>query len=179
VAPLRLLLGLLLTAIASAACETETTSANPSLRTSTDSAEQVMYNGRMIIASNGVRRGVVSGDTVLTFDAATRFDLRPLTIEFQTALGRPLAVVTAPGGVYTVERSMIETRGAVTILSDTTRRRVTATAVRYDPTANLIASDSAFTATSGTRQLTGIGFTADPGLFSIKCLTSCTGSLGR
>ena len=178
-APLRLLLGLVLTAVASAACDTETTSADPALRTSTDSAEQVMYKGRMIIASNGVRRGVLSGDTVLTFDAATRFDLRPLTIEFQTALGRPLAVVTAPGGVYTVAPSMLETRGSVTILSDTTRRRMTATAVRYDPMANLLTSDSAFTATSGPRQLTGVGFTADPGLFSIKCLTRCTGSLGR
>ena len=31
---------------------------------------------------------------------------------------------------------------------------------------------------SGTRKLSGIGFTTDPGLFTVKCLQRCTGALG-
>lgn len=161
------------------ACNRPATSASPQQRTAADSAEQVMYNARMTIASNGVRRGEAAGDTILAFDAATRFDIRPMRVQFATPLGRPLAAIIAPRGEYSVTRSVLETRGPVTVTSDTTGRRVTTTAVRYDLTTNVIASDSAFTATSGTRRLTGVGFTADPGLFSIKCLRSCSGSLGR
>jgi LPS export ABC transporter protein LptC len=170
---------LLVAASTSLACNTQTTSATPRQQTAVDSAEQVMYNGRMAITSNGIRRGEVAGDTILAFDAATRFDIRPVRIQFTTALGRPLAAVAAPRGEYSVTRSTLETHGAVTITSDTTGRRLTATAVRYDPKTNQIASDSAFTATAGTRRLTGVGFTADPGLFTIKCVQRCSGSLGR
>ena len=173
------LIALAIVGAATIACNTQATSATSRQRTAADSAEQVMFNVRMTIAGNGVRRGEVSGDTVLAFDAATRFDIRPMRVQFVTALGRPLAAVTAPGGEYSVARSVLQTRGPVTVLSDTTRRRVTTTAVRYDPVANELASDSAFTATAGTRQLSGVGFTADPGLFSIKCLQQCSGSLGR
>jgi len=164
---------------ATVGCNTQATSATSRQRTLADSADQVMFNARMTIAGNGVRRGEVYGDTVLAFDAATRFDVRPMRVQFATALGRPLALMTAPGGEYLVARSLLQTRGPVTMSSDTTRRRVTATAVRYDPVTNQIASDSAFTATSGTRQLSGVGFTTDPGLFTIKCLQRCNGSLGR
>jgi hypothetical protein len=132
----------------------------------------------MTIAATGVRRGEVSGDTVMSFDAATRFDIRPLRAQFVTSLGRPLGLVTAPGGTYSTVTSILETRGPVAIVSDTSRRRITATAVRYDPGRNQLASDSAFTATAGSRRLEGIGFTADPGLFTIRCVQNCRGTLG-
>jgi LPS export ABC transporter protein LptC len=170
---------LVVAASASLACNTQTTSATPRQQTAVDSAEQVMYNARMALTSNGMRRGEVAGDTILAFDAATRFDIRPLRVQFATALGRPLGAVAAPRGEYSVPRSTLQTHGAVTITSDTTGRRLTTTAVRYDPKTNQIASDSAFTATAGTRRLSGVGFTTDPGLFSIKCLQRCSGSLGR
>ncbi len=164
--------------LASGACNDQSTAAAPRQRTALDSAEQVMYNARMILTSNGIRRGEAYGDTILSFEASTRFDLRPMRVQFATALGRPLALVTAPGGEYSVPRSLLETRGPVTITSDTTRRRITTTALRYDPKTNQLVTDSAFTATAGTRRLTGVGFTADPGLFSVKCAQQCSGSIG-
>jgi len=172
------MIGLAIAGIASAGCNSQATSANARQQTAADSAEQVMYKARTLLAANGVRRGEMTGDTVLTFDAASRFDIRRMRIEFGTALGRPMAVLTAPGGTYSVSSAIVETRGPVIIASDTSRRRVEARAVRYDPNRNQLSSDSAFTATSGTRTLEGVGFTADPGLFSIKCLQRCTGSLG-
>jgi hypothetical protein len=66
----------------------------------------------------------------------------------------------------------------VTITSDTTRRRIDGAAVHYDVSSDRFSSDSAFVATAGPRKLTGVGFTADPGLFAVKCLQRCTGSLG-
>jgi LPS export ABC transporter protein LptC len=175
----RVTVGVTLLAVICVACERQTTSASPTQRTAADSADQVMHNARMIIASNGVRRGEASGDSILSFEAATRFDIRPMRVRFGTALGRPLAVLTAPGGgVYSITASALETRGQVTIASDTSHRQVTTTALRYDPVRDELASDSAFTATAGARRLEGVGFTADPGLFTIRCLQRCIGSLG-
>ena len=148
-------------------------------RSPTDSAEQLMYHGRTIITANGVRRGEVFGDTVGTYEAVTRFRFHPLQLRFSTALGRPLAVLSAPQGEYSLATGTVVTTGSVTIVSDTAGRRVVTQAVRYDAARNLIESDSTFTATAGTRTMSGVGFTADPGLFAIKCLKQCVGSLGR
>ena len=179
----RAFVGLAFAAIASAACDTQATSANPRPRTAVDSAEQVMYNARTLIASNGMRRGEAFGSIILVFDAATRFDFRSLRVQFTTTLGRPLSTLTAPFGVYSVGRGGLDARSgreAVVIASDTSRRRieVAAGAVRYDPATDQLSSDTAFVATSGSRKLTGVGFTADAGLFRIRCVQRCTGSLG-
>jgi hypothetical protein len=161
-----------------AACETPQVSANTPTGTASDSAEQVMYGARSTLASNGVRRGELSGDTVATFDAATRFEFHGMHAVFTDSLGRPLSTLSAPRGTYRIPTASFEATGKVTVASDTSRRRVEGTAVRYDILQNRLSSDSAFVATAGTRRLSGVGFTADPGLFSLKCLQQCTGSLG-
>lgn len=161
-----------------AACETRQVSANTPTGSAGDSAEQVMYGARSTLASNGIRRGELSGDTVSTFDAATRFEFHGMHAAFTDSLGRPLATLSAPRGTYQIDSARFEATGKVTIVSDTSRRRIEAPAVRYDVMRNRLSSDSAFVATAGTRRLSGVGFTADPGLFSVKCVQKCSGSLG-
>src|ERR1041385_7679869 len=82
------------------ACDTSQVSANPRTASARDSAEQVLYGGRSVLAFNGLRRGDIAGDTVLVFSAATRFELQGLRAQFMTTLGRPLGVMTAPTGTY-------------------------------------------------------------------------------
>jgi hypothetical protein len=137
-----------------------------------------MYGARSVIAFNGLRRGMISGDTVMSFDASTRFEFRGFRAQFTTTLGRPLGTLTSLTGTYRVAGTAVVAHGPVAITSDTTRRRIDGVAVRYDVATNRLASDSPFVATSGTRKLSGVGFTADPGLFTVKCLQRCTGSLG-
>ena len=60
----------------------------------------------------------------------------------------------------------MEAHGKVTIASDTTRRRLEGVAVRFDIAKNQLSSDSAFVGDVGTRRLSGVGFTADPGLLA-------------
>jgi LPS export ABC transporter protein LptC len=165
-------------AASAAACETRQVSANTPTGTAGDSAEQVMYGARTVLASNGIRRGELSGDTVSTFDAATRFEFHGVHAVFMDSLGRPLSTLSAPRGTYRIANAGFEANGKVTVASDTSRRRLEGTAVRYDVMQNRLSSDSAFVATAGTRRLSGVGFTADPGLFTVKCLQQCTGSLG-
>jgi hypothetical protein len=166
-------------AVMSAACNNQAPSATPRNQTVAESAEQVMRYGRMILVANGARRGEALGNSIYTLDGATRFHFITLRVQFSTPLGRPLTLLEAPQGNYSLARPTLETFGRVRMKSDTSGRQLTGTNVRYDPVANQLASDSAFTATAGTRTLTGVGFTADPGLFSIKCLQRCSGSLGR
>lgn len=162
-----------------AACNTPQVSAKNRTQTQEDSVEQVMFGARSVLVSNGTRRGEVSGDTVSTYDAATRFEFRGVHALFTNPLGRPLGTLTAPTGTYRVGHALFDANGQVTIVSDTSRRRLEGNTVRYDIAQNRLSSDSAFVATAGTRRLTGVGFTADPGLFSVKCLQSCIGSLGQ
>jgi hypothetical protein len=160
------------------ACDTRQVSANTPTGTGSDSAEQVMYGARLVLASNGVRRGELSGVTVSTFDAATRFEFKGFHAMFVDTLGRPRATMFAPKGTYRIATAGFDTEGRVIVTSDTLRRRLEGTAIRYDAVQNRLSSDSAFVATAGTRRLSGVGFTSDPGLFSVKCLQKCTGSLG-
>ena len=170
---LPIVLGTLVTA-----CETQKVAARAPTGTPRDSAEQVLYGARSVLASNGVRRGELLGDTVLVFAAGTRFVVQGFRAQFATSLGRPLSLMTARTGAYRIPTGYVIAHGPVAIVSDTVGRRLDGSWVRYDPEKNQLASDSSFTATAGTRRLTGVGFTADPGLFTVKCLKQCAGSLG-
>jgi hypothetical protein len=160
------------------ACNSPQRSEVPHTGTARDSADQVLYGARSVLAFNGLRRGEISGDTVMSFDAATRFEFRGFRAQFTTTSGRPLGSMAAPAGTYRIAGAPVVAHGKVSITSDTTRRHLDGVAVRYDITTNRLSSDSPFVATSGARKLSGVGFTADPGLFSVKCLQRCTGSLG-
>ena len=174
----RVLLGFATVVVSAWACNSPQRSAVPNTGTARDSADQVMYGARSVLTFEGLRRGEISGDTVLSFDAATRFEFHGFRAQFTTTLGRPLSSLTAPTGTFRIAGAPVVAHGKVVITSDTTRRRIEGVAVRYDIAANRLSSDSPFVATSGTRKLSGVGFTADPGLFSVKCLQRCTGSLG-
>jgi hypothetical protein len=99
-----------LAAVASAAaCDMPQVSANTPTGTASDSAEQVLYGARSVLASNGVRRGELSGDTVSTFDAATRFEFQGFHAMLVDTLGRPRATLSAPKGP-TASRPLDSTR---------------------------------------------------------------------
>jgi len=174
----RVLLGCTAVVMFAWACNSPQRSAVPNTGTARDSADQVMYGARSVLAFNGLRRGEISGDTVMSFDAATRFEFHGFRAIFTTTLGRPLGSLSAPTGTFRIAGAPVMAHGKVAIMSDTSGRRIDGVAVQYDIATNRISSDSPFVATSGKRTLSGVGFTADPGLFNVKCLQRCTGSLG-
>jgi hypothetical protein len=161
-----------------AACDGQRISADRQAKTAADSAEQLLYNASTVLTANGVRRGDIHGDTVATFESMTRFRFRRIEVRFTTATGRPLAVLTAPFGEYWLATGTLVTADSVRVVSDTSGRRLVTEALRYEVARNQLVSNGSFTATSGTRSLTGVEFTSDPGLFTIKCAARCVGSLG-
>jgi hypothetical protein len=165
------------TASVAAGCDRRATAADVATGTVLDSAEQVMYGARSALTDAGILRGDLVADTVLSLESATRFELRGVRARFVSTLGRPLGTLTAREGTFWPIRALLEARGTVAIASDTNRRRIEGAWVRYDAASNRLTSDSAFVAIGPGRRLTGVGFTADPGLVSVKCVTDCTGSL--
>ena len=160
-------------------CETPSTTVGSAQGTARDSAEQVMYGVSSALASSGLRRGELTADTMFALDAATRFELRGIRSQFTDTLGRLRGVLTATEGVFWLGRSTLETRGNAVVVADSSGRRLEGKAIRYEAVPDQLASDSPFVATGRGRQLTGVGFTADPGLFSIRCTSQCSGSLPR
>ena len=165
--------------LATIACDGKPVQTTQRAATLVDSAEQVMFNGKTTITANGVRRGEIAGDTIASFDQLTRFTVLKMRVQFVTPLGRPLAQMSTAVGRYSLRTGAITTQRGTSVLiqSDTAGRRMFAKDVTYDAVKNQIASNGEFILTSGKRKTTGTGFTADPGLFVVKCKSQCQGPL--
>lgn len=138
-----------------------------------------MFGATSTLTASGVRRGELEADTVMGFDEATRYELRPVRVRFYSMAGLSTATLTAREGTYQPAPGVMEARGNVVIVADTGGRRLETERLRYDAASDEISSDTAFVATAPGRRLSGDGFVADPGLRNVRCLRGCSGSLGR
>ncbi|MEP6622060.1 MAG: hypothetical protein ABJE47_22245, partial [bacterium] len=82
-----------------------------------DSAEQVMFNVRMLLTNQGVQRGELFADTAYIFDENTRFDLRRVRATFNTATGAKDGVMSANRGNYNIRQQVLEGFGNVIIVT--------------------------------------------------------------
>ena len=140
-----------------------------------DSAEQIIYDGRTILTDAGVKRGEMFADTIFVFNDQTRFALRRVRAQFNTDIGAKNGTLKGDRGTYDLRTRILEGFGNVVVTS-TDGKELKSPHLKYSETTNLISSDSAFTATEGDKVSTGIGFTSDPNLKSIRCFRACGGS---
>ena len=172
---------LMLTAAAFAGASCKAVQGPPvsaSKKTIADSADQVLFNQRMIITDRGLNRAEIHSDTAYFFDENTRTDMRIVDAVFFDAQGKKDAVMTSRTGVYNQRINSLEARGDVVITGVDTRRLETPF-VRYDQRLNLISSDTTFTMTDPDgRVLKGIGFTSDPDLNSVRVLRTKSAKAG-
>lgn len=147
-------------------------------KTIADSADQVLFNQRMIITDHGLNRAEIHSDTAYFFDENTRTDMRIVDAVFFDSQGKKNAVMTSRTGLYNQRLNSLEARGDVVITGVDTRRLETPF-VRYDQRMNLISSDTIFTMTDPDgRVLKGIGFTSDPDLNSVKVFKQISAKAG-
>ncbi len=137
-----------------------------------DSAEQIIFGGRIFLTDQGVNKGVLLADTVLNYEQGTRMELRRVNVTFYTALGLKDGVLTSKSGTYNSRLSRLEARGDVVVLRED-GKRLTSQSLVYDQVRNQIFTDSAFVLNEPSRQFTGIGFESDPRLNNFKCLRAC------
>lgn len=134
-----------------------------------DSAEQIMLGVRLLLTDRGVQRGELFADTGYVFEDQTRFELRKVRATFNTSTGTKDGVLSADRGLYNQRESRLEGFGHVVIVT-TEGKRLTAPQMKYLQLQNEVSSDSAFTLVEPGRNVSGIGFRADPQLTRVTIL---------
>ena len=139
-----------------------------------DSADQVMYGMRFVLADNGIQRAQLQSDTAYFFDDNTRIELEKVHTTFFTATGAKNAVLTSERGRFNSRTNNMVARKNVVVVSED-GRRLTTPELTYNQQTNEISSDSAFVMTEPNRRLEGIGFRSDPDMKNIRILKGASG----
>lgn len=139
-----------------------------------DSADQVMYSSRFVLADLGINRAQMHSDTAYFFDDNTRMEFENPVVTFFTATGAKDAVLTARHGTYNNRTSNMIARKNVVVVSEDGRRLTTSELI-YNQQKNEISSDSAFLLTEPSRQVSGVGFRSDPNMKNILILSGASG----
>ena len=143
-----------------------------------DSADQVMYGSRFVLADQGINRAQMHSDTAYFFEDNTRMEFENPVVTFFTTNGAKDAVLTARHGTYNSRTSSMIARKNVVVVSED-GRRLTTPELLYSQQRNEISSDSAFLLTEPNRELRGIGFRSDPNMNNIKVLKAASGFAGN
>jgi LPS export ABC transporter protein LptC len=149
-----------------------------SKKTLADSADQVLYNQRMLITDRGLNRAEILSDTAYFFDENTRTDMRSVHGIFFDSDGKKDAVLTSRTGMFNQRLNSLEARGDV-VITGMDGRTLETPHVRYDQRVNLISGDTIFTLTTADgKVLHGIGFTSDPDLNTVRVLKEISSKAG-
>lgn len=141
----------------------------PPKATSADSLapDQTMTAMKTYLVRNGIRTSLVEADTAFINQQTHNADLVGLRITFfDSTSGRTMSVVTSRTGQYDMEKQSLDARGNV--VATTTENKVLKTEhLVYDKVQDRIHSDTAFTVTGSTENISGSAFEADPGFKSV------------
>jgi LPS export ABC transporter protein LptC len=139
-----------------------------------DSADQIIFGGRIFLTDQGVSKGVLLADTILNYDDGTRMELRRVNVTFYTSVGVKDGVLTSKAGTYNARLSRLDARGDVVVVRDD-GKRLSSPQLVYDQVRNQIFTDSAFVLNEPSRPFTGLGFESDPQLTRFRCIRNCKG----
>ena len=167
----------LLLAVTATACDDNRTTPVVRQPAMADSADQVMYGTRFNLTDKGLARAELVSDTAYFFEDNTRVELRKVEATFYTTSGARDAYLTSNRGTYNSRGGIMIARGDVVVITEE-GRRLTTPELKYDQSANEIASDSAFVLTEPGRRLEGIGFRSDPNMQNVQILKTKSGSTG-
>lgn len=140
-----------------------------------DSADQVIFDGRFFMTKSGVNRGEMRADTIFVFNDNSKFLLRDITGAFNTETGAPNGTIRADRGTYDRRIRILDGHGNV-IVTSTEGDRLTSNHLRYTEAADEISSDSAYTIVRKGDTSRGVGFRSDPNLRDFRCLSECRGA---
>jgi len=168
------LLALLYSVVATAACSSKKQPPTAAHSPLADSADQVMYGARFVLTDQGLSRAHMNADTAYFFDENTRMEFENVLTTFFTVTGAKDAVLTSRHGTYNSRTNNMIARGNVVVVSEDGRRLTTPELI-YNQQKNEISSDSAFVMTEPNRRLEGIGFRSDPNMKNIQILKGASG----
>lgn len=171
---MRLLFVAIGVAIAIAGCRK---TSNPPLAnvTLSDSADQVIYEGRFFATKQGIQRGILRADTVFVFNDNSKVLMKRVRATFNTETGAPNGTLVGGRGTYDRRLRILDGYDSVVVTS-TDGDRLTSNHLRYTEAKDEISSDSAYTIVRKGDISRGVGFRSDPNLRDFRCLAQCRGA---
>jgi LPS export ABC transporter protein LptC len=154
-------------AAALGACESRQPPPVKAQPTIADSADQVLFGVGTSLYANGLRTGELIADTIFVFDQNNRYELRVVRSQFFSATGQLQGTLTSEQGTYNLRTGIMEARGNA-VLKTTDGRQISSPELRYIIHEQLIRSDSSFVMVKPGERVTGVGFTTDPNLRTLK-----------
>jgi len=135
-------------------------------------ADQVMLEIEHYLSRDGIRRGILHADTALTFDDASRIELRRLELRFFDEAGADLGVLSARSGDYLLAAGDMTVHGDVSLngrLQSSGPSTLEADSLAYDAETDELATDGPWTLThaDGTVER-GEGLVTDPAMRNIR-----------
>ena len=155
----RALLGVLVVALAAAACGGDEMRPT-SLTAEADSADQVLVGFSYNVLRNGIRRSLLEADTAFYYDTRQVSVLKHVRATFYDEAGSPSTTLTADRMEYDLQDGSMEAEGSVTLVGPE-GQRLTGQALVYDVDQNTLSSDQPFVLLRGSERLEGDGFEAD------------------
>jgi LPS export ABC transporter protein LptC len=141
-----------------------------------DTADQVFFKVTAPITSNGIRRGVLTADTMLVLDDQTRFDFRVGNVRFYTETGAFEGTMRADRGQYDMRQEVLEGWGNV-VVTFADGRSLRSPHVLFRQRTGQISSDTTYEVRRGDQVQRGIGFETTTAGNQFRCFRSCGGSM--
>jgi LPS export ABC transporter protein LptC len=124
-------------------------------------ADQVMWDVRQSMNTDGIRAALLLSDTVYVFNDSSKMHLRGVNLTVYDEQGEVRTTVTSSAGeLHTVTEVMVA-RGNVVVITDGGQRRIETEELHYDPGRRQVWSDVPFVMREGTRVSSGAAFRAD------------------
>lgn len=150
-------------AVLLAACGSGSTTPAPVADASELPADNVIQGLRHVMTNEGVRTGILNGDTAYMYEVGRKLDLRGVELEFFSETGVRSGTLTSETGEYDISTGAFVARGDVVLVTETPegRRRLETEELHYDVQGDRLWSDVEFTLTQDGRVTRGTSFTSD------------------
>lgn len=145
--------------IAALACGDEGTRPGDAL-TDADSADQILYGVVDNVTRNGIRHSRLEADTAYLYEARQMSVMKRVRAAFFDESGAESSTLTANRVEYNWRDNSMRAEGDV-VLNAPGGRRLTTSALVYDPGQNSLSSDQPFVLMRGSERIEGDGFRAD------------------
>lgn len=138
-------------------------------------ADQIMFNLRQWLTTEGVRRAELTADTAYVYPDSSIVELRGVHVVMYGADGRRTGQLTSREGTVNTRTESMVARGDVVVITVEGDRRIETEILHYDPARDRVWSDVRTTMLEDGTRLTGTSFTANSSFQNVQL----EGSTGR
>lgn len=127
-----------------------------------DSAQQVVYGARMLLAHQNVSKGLLTAANARLYAGGTRLELQGVTFTFHDSAGLKTGTLSGQSGTYAVKTGQLDVRGKASVVRED-GRRLESEQIRYDLARSTLSADGAFVYSdgAGAPRVTGSTFESD------------------